>query len=498
MPVERDVLAEAPKTTPVPSNRGRSGAGVREPAPAEPEPEPVFVEPALLPEPEPEPVVVAVAEPPAVAEITVAAAAEVEPDALVADEPAGLPLSQLLQLVSDEQPRAARTSAPPVAPVEPAAEVAAADPVALDRGARGGAGSGARGRRAVSRSRARDSRARADDFGELVMDPVAAQALDELSRQAPAASLADGIPDEAPVPVVEMRSFETPRQHRERAGRRAVAAVRQPRRPGEPVRRHARDARLEPSGAGVRGAASPTVTPGFDPACSRTAGARAGCGRSDSACTRLSEPVRNVACAGRPEHAIASVPVRAGAGPRGAPDPEPAAADGGTRRGNRAGRGRVRRAGRAAGSRSRGRPTRRSPSPSWRASATRGAISKCQAGPRRPSGRSDRGADPRRRSAVDDRRRGTQGEPRRAGHRGVRACRTPRRPQGRQAEEGASRRCLARRAPARRAPREQEAAGAGRMGLVRPRAVRLRRAGRGRPRRPTQGTDGTRVRVISY
>ncbi len=38
---------------------------------------------------------------------------------------------------------------------------------------------------------------------------MAAQALDELSRLAPAASLADGIPAEAPVPVVEMKSFES-------------------------------------------------------------------------------------------------------------------------------------------------------------------------------------------------------------------------------------------------------------------------------------------------
>ena len=73
-------------------------------------PGPIFVEPAPLPEPEPE--VVAVAEPPAFDDIAVAAAVEVEPDVLVADEPAGLPLSQLLQLVSDAPPRAARRSAP--------------------------------------------------------------------------------------------------------------------------------------------------------------------------------------------------------------------------------------------------------------------------------------------------------------------------------------------------------------------------------------------------
>ena len=175
--------------------------------------------------------VVAVAEPPAFDDIAVAAAVEVEPDVLVADEPAGLPLSQLLQFVSDSQPRAARTSAPPVAPLEPVAAVPAgpvapveelwsgepviaadepwpAEPVALIDPLAARAADPA----IVEPSHSAElvtAAARTDDFGELLLDPVAAQALDELSRLAPAASLADGIPAEAPVPVVEMKSFES-------------------------------------------------------------------------------------------------------------------------------------------------------------------------------------------------------------------------------------------------------------------------------------------------
>jgi len=191
--------------------------------------EPIFVEPAPLPEPEPE--VVAVAEPPAFDDIAVAAAVEVEPDVLVADEPAGLPLSQLLQLVSDSRPRAARTSAPPVAPLEPVAAVPAgpvvsveepwpgepivaaeepwpAEPVALIDPLAALAADPA----IVEPSDGAEPgtpAVRTDDFGELSLDPVAAQALEELSRLAPAASLADGIPAEAPVPVVEMKSFQS-------------------------------------------------------------------------------------------------------------------------------------------------------------------------------------------------------------------------------------------------------------------------------------------------
>ena len=97
--------------------------------------------------------------------IAIEAAPPPEPEAAaLGDEPERLPLSQLLRLVSDwtTAPTAPAAGPPPVS--EP------------------------------------------DD---LSIDPVAAQALEELSRQLPEASLADGIPAEAPVPVVEMQTFET-------------------------------------------------------------------------------------------------------------------------------------------------------------------------------------------------------------------------------------------------------------------------------------------------
>jgi hypothetical protein len=55
----------------------------------------------------------------------------------------------------------------------------------------------------------KDTSAPAGDFGDMYVDPMAAQALEELSRQAAPPSLADGIPSEVPVPVVEMRSFQS-------------------------------------------------------------------------------------------------------------------------------------------------------------------------------------------------------------------------------------------------------------------------------------------------
>jgi len=103
---------------------------------------------------------------PAVAgeEIAIEAAPPPEPEAALGDEPERLPLSQLLRLVSD-------WTTAPTAPAE-------APPPA-------------------------------SELDDLSIDPVAAQALEELSRRLPEASLADGIPAEAPVPVVEMQTFET-------------------------------------------------------------------------------------------------------------------------------------------------------------------------------------------------------------------------------------------------------------------------------------------------
>ena len=151
------------------------------------------------------------AQEPAVVEIEMAAPAP-EADDLVADEPAGLPLSQLLQMVSDAAPAIAApiiaapvVDAPvieaPVAFVEPIVEpepvievaaeplIEAAEPV-------------------VEAAPALETDAVAS-FDDLYVDPMAAEALDELSHQAPPPALADGIPGEPPVPVVEMRSFQS-------------------------------------------------------------------------------------------------------------------------------------------------------------------------------------------------------------------------------------------------------------------------------------------------
>jgi len=49
----------------------------------------------------------------------------------------------------------------------------------------------------------------AEDFTELYVDPAVVSALEELSRRVPARSLADGILAEAPIPVVEFHSFES-------------------------------------------------------------------------------------------------------------------------------------------------------------------------------------------------------------------------------------------------------------------------------------------------
>ena len=130
-----------------------------------------------------------------------------EPEELVADEPAGLPLSQLLQLVSDAAPfvDAPVAEAPifealtfevpatePIAEPEPVIEAAEWQP-----------------EEPISEPVEEPTPEPVVDFGELYVDPMAAQALDELSRQAPTPSIADGIPAEAPVPVVEMHAFQS-------------------------------------------------------------------------------------------------------------------------------------------------------------------------------------------------------------------------------------------------------------------------------------------------
>jgi hypothetical protein len=123
--------------------------------------------------------------------------AEPEIDPLVADEPGGVPLSQLLQMVSEWQAPVAAAPAPagetleePSVSFEPVVDAPAAVDTAAEEALEAGP-------------------AHANDFGELYVDPAAAQALDELSRETPAPSMHDGIPAEAPVPVVEMRSFDS-------------------------------------------------------------------------------------------------------------------------------------------------------------------------------------------------------------------------------------------------------------------------------------------------
>jgi hypothetical protein len=159
-----------------------------------------------------------------------------EPDEFIADEPAGLPLSQLLQLVSDAAPAVKAPvvdatvfeapvveeffTAPAAEPVaesvvaEPAAELLA-EPVpavadewkAEEAWAPEPAPDPAPEPEAVMEPQL-EPRA-AGTFGDLYVDPMAAQALDELSQQAPMSSVVEGIPGEPPVPVVEMHGFQS-------------------------------------------------------------------------------------------------------------------------------------------------------------------------------------------------------------------------------------------------------------------------------------------------
>jgi hypothetical protein len=157
---------------------------------------PSVVEAALFVETAP------VAEPEPTAE---AVEADTAPDEFLADEPAGLPLSQLLQLVSERSVRAGMPNAPaasgeletvatvepePFVEFEPANEPATIEPEPV-----------------VELAAAQLEPA--SDPDDIFVDPVAAQALEELSRLAPPSSLADNIPADAPVPVVEMHSFQS-------------------------------------------------------------------------------------------------------------------------------------------------------------------------------------------------------------------------------------------------------------------------------------------------
>jgi hypothetical protein len=199
---------------------------IAEPEPIEVEFAPLETETFVAPEPQPEPepalFVEALAEEPPVDEVEAAPVDEAEE--LMADEPAGLPLSQLLQLVTEtavveapilEEPifheaifHEPIIEAMPIAEVAPVAEVASVDdivPVAEPEPA-------AEPELVVESeivAQPEPAGEPAADSGELRVDPIAAQALDELSRQAPPSSLADGLPAEAPVPVVEMHSFQS-------------------------------------------------------------------------------------------------------------------------------------------------------------------------------------------------------------------------------------------------------------------------------------------------
>ena len=171
-------------------------------------------EPEIAPEPEPEIVIEAAEAPLAVEAIEAAPAAEpaaealelaaIEPEELAADEPTGLPLSQLLQLVTEtaviEAPIVeapiVEMAAPIVAEVVPVVEPElAVEPEAI-----------AEPEPVLETEPVLEA---TGQFADMFVDPVAAQALDELASHAAPPSLADGIPAEVPVPVVEMHSFQS-------------------------------------------------------------------------------------------------------------------------------------------------------------------------------------------------------------------------------------------------------------------------------------------------
>jgi len=209
---EPAVFAEQVRQYLVTAEEQKVSAATRAIEPERMDAAPAHVEPLAEPIAEPieQPFEQQFEEPAVVEEIEIAAAAP-EADDLVADEPAGLPLSQLLQLVSDAAPViAAPAVEPPVAIAEPVVEPepvmetapepvieVASEPVIEVAS------------ESVIESTPELEAEAVTSFGDLYVDPMAADALDELSRQAPPPSLSDGIPGEPPVPVVEMRSFQS-------------------------------------------------------------------------------------------------------------------------------------------------------------------------------------------------------------------------------------------------------------------------------------------------
>lgn len=194
---------------------------------ASPVPETILTEAPVLEEPAP------------VDTVAVAEAFDADAEALMSEEPAALPLSQLLRLVSDwtspaatAQPKAETPSeealfdaplvdAPAVeelvveAPAveasvdeAPFVEIPVVAPRAIEDARFVDAAAEEVEDATVDESVIEESIANAMTEPPPV-DPVAAQALDELSRLTPAASIADGVPLEPPVPVVEMRSFQS-------------------------------------------------------------------------------------------------------------------------------------------------------------------------------------------------------------------------------------------------------------------------------------------------
>jgi hypothetical protein len=209
---EPAVFAEQVRQYLVTAEEQKVSAATRAIEPERMDAAPAHVEPIAEPIAEPieQPFEQQFEEPAVVEEIEIAAAAP-EADDLVADEPAGLPLSQLLQLVSDAAPVVAAPAVePPVAITEPVVEPepvmetapepvieVASEPVIEVAS------------ESVIESTPELEAEAVTSFGDLYVDPMAADALDELSRQAPPPSLSDGIPGEPPVPVVEMRSFQS-------------------------------------------------------------------------------------------------------------------------------------------------------------------------------------------------------------------------------------------------------------------------------------------------
>jgi hypothetical protein len=129
-----------------------------------------------------------------------------EPEYVAAIEetaPAGPPLSQLLQFVSDTAPADEPPAPEPIATMNAAEEWQVEEPAPIEETSVEDF--------VVEELNEEVEAAPAEPagrYGDLYVDPMAAQALEELSRQAPAQPLADAVPAEAPVPVVEMQVFQ--------------------------------------------------------------------------------------------------------------------------------------------------------------------------------------------------------------------------------------------------------------------------------------------------